>query len=83
MVSPSSQCKIPATRPSPGQLKRRLADGLDAELMRKESGPCTNESHSGSATSAPSDLMIVERQAAAMQFGSGLNISLCKVSTIE
>jgi hypothetical protein len=46
------------------------ADVPDVELMREESGPRTNGSHIGSA---PSDLMLVERQAAAMKFGSGLN----------
>ncbi len=49
-----------------------LADVLDAELMREESGPRTNESHIGSA---PSDLLFVELQAAAIQFGSGLSLS--------
>ncbi len=56
------------------------ADDLDAELMREKSGPRTNGSHIGSA---PSDLMLVERQAAAMQFDSGLRFFICKVSTIE
>jgi hypothetical protein len=57
-----------------------LADVLNAELMRDESGPRTNESHIGSV---PSDLLIVERQATAMRFGSGLSFFICKVSTIE
>ncbi len=66
---------VPATRPSPGH----LADVLDAELMHEELGPRTNESHIGSP---PSDLVIVERQVAAMQFGSDLSPFSCEVSTI-
>jgi hypothetical protein len=53
---------------------------VDAELMREESGPRTSGSHIGSALS---DLMLVERQAAAIEFDSGLKLVLCKVSTIE
>ncbi len=62
-----------------------LADVLDADLMHsdQESGPRTNESHI-MIGSAPSDLVIVELQAAAMHFGSGLSLFqvLCEVSTI-
>jgi hypothetical protein len=43
--------------------------------MREESSPHTNESHIGSARS---DLVIVEWQAAAMQFGSGLSFFYAK-----